>query len=84
MVGVAPLQQTQLAVPESLNQKPLQKAGAIFMCVTCISTCGQACTFTHSCASTLKYLQSARSHVGVLVCIPTRLGDQIMCMKLDA
>lgn len=47
------------AAPESLNQETLKKSGGIFMCVTCISTCVHACTFTHSYASTLKYLQSA-------------------------
>lgn len=66
VMGVAPLQQTHLYLSLS-TRKPLKKAGAVFMRVICISTCVQACTLTHSCASTLKYLQSA--HMWVSLCV---------------
>lgn len=69
------------AAPESLNQETLKKSGGIFMCVTCISTCVHACTFTHSYASTLKYLQSAHMWMCLHV---SPCAWEIMCMELYA
>lgn len=61
---------------EALNQECPPEGWGYFMCVTCISTCVQACTFTHSRGSTVKHLQSAHMW--------TCLGDQITCMELSA
>lgn len=44
---------------EALNREPPPEGWGMFMCVTCIPTRVQACTFTHSRDSTVKYLQSA-------------------------